>query len=137
MSTQIVPYLYFDGNCREAMEFYHTCLGGELSIQALRDTPAAGQFPAEAADMIMHAELNKDGITLLMASDMLRGSLQTGNHIELMLNCSSEAELHTFFDALAKGGKVNQPVRTEFWGAVFGQLTDPFGMQWMLNYNKS
>lgn len=137
MSTQIVPYLYFDGNCREAMEFYRTSLGGELTIQALRDTPAADQFPPEVADKIMHAELKKNNTILLMASDLLRGTLQSGNHIELMLNCSSEAELRTFFDALSKGGKVNQPVRTEFWGAVFGQLTDKFGMQWMLNYGQS
>ena len=136
MNTQIVAYLYFGGQCREAMEFYQSCLGGELSIQAVKDTPAAAQFPPESANFIMHAELKKDSLAL-MASDMLRGTVQAGNQIELMLNCSSEEELHTFFNALSKGGKVNQPVRTEFWGAVFGQLTDKFGISWMLNYGKS
>lgn len=136
MTTQTVPYLYFDGTCREAMEFYHACLGGELAMQSVRETPAAAQFPAEAGDMIMHAELKKEGVVLLMASDMLRGSLQTGNQIELMLSCSSEEELRTFYDTLSRGGQANQPVRKEFWGAVFGQLTDRYGIQWMLNYGQ-
>lgn len=136
MNTQIVAYLYFGGNCREAMEFYQAALGGELRIQAIKDTPAAGQFPPEAANLIMHAELT-GGSMALMASDMLQGTLQAGNQIELLINCSSEEELHKFFDALSKGGKVDQPVRTEFWGAVFGQLTDKFGIHWMLNYGKS
>ncbi len=137
MDTQIVAYLYFGGNCREAMEFYHACLGGELQLMAVKDTPAsAGGFPAGSEDLIMHSELHKGGLTL-MASDMLMGEIRPGNQIELMLNCSSEAELHTFFAALSKGGKVNQPVRTEFWGAVFGQLNDRFGIGWMLNYGQS
>ena len=136
MNTQIVAYLYFGGNCREAMEFYQSALGGELRIQTIKDTPAAGQFPSEAANLIMHAELTKGSISL-MASDMLQGTLQAGNQIELLINCSSEEELHNFFDALSKGGKVDQPVRTEFWGAVFGQLTDKFGIHWMFNYGKS
>ena len=136
MNTQIVAYLYFGGNCREAMEFYQSALGGDLRIQAIKDTPAAGQFPPEAANLIMHAELT-GGSMALMASDMLQGTLQAGNQIELLINCSSEEELRKFFDALSKGGKVDQPVRTEFWGAVFGQLTDKFGIHWMLNYGKS
>jgi PhnB protein len=104
---------------------------------AVKDTPAsAGGFPAGSGDLIMHAELKKDSL-YLMASDMLMGEIRSGNQIELMLNCSSEEELHTFFNALSQGGKVNQPVRTEFWGAVFGQLVDRFGIGWMLNYGKS
>jgi PhnB protein len=136
MSTQILPYLYFAGDCRAAMDFYHACLGGELHMQAIKETPVAGQFTAAEADLIMHAEL-KNGEITIMASDMLRDRLQTGNQISLMLNCSSEAELRSTFEALAKGGKVDQPIRTEFWGAIYGQLTDKFGLHWMLNYNHS
>jgi len=137
MDTQIVAYLYFGNDCREAMEFYHSCLGGELKLTAVKDTPApAGGHSAVSVDLIMHAELKKGSLNL-MASDMLMGEIKPGNQIELMLNCSSETELRTFFDALSKGGKVNHPVRTEFWGAVFGQLTDRFGISWMLNYGNS
>lgn len=134
MTTQIIPYLYFQENCREAMEFYRQCLGGDLKMQSIAETPAASQFPAEAQDDIMHAELVKDDL-MIMASDRLRGELQVGNQIELMLNCSSEAELHSFFNSLSQDGSVVQPVHKEFWGAIFGQLTDRFGIHWMLNFS--
>lgn len=137
MSTQIVAYLYFGGNCREAMEFYQASLGGELNLMEVKDTPAGvGGFPAGSEHLIMHAELHKGDLSL-MASDMLMGKRNPGNQIELMLGCSSEAELRTFFDALSQGGKVNQPVHTEFWGDTFGQLVDRFGIGWMLNYSKN
>jgi len=137
MGTQVVAYLYFGGNCREAMEFYHACLGGELKLMEVKDTPAAaGGFPAGSEHLIMHAELHQGELSL-MASDMLMGELKPGNQIELMLNCSSEEELRTFFSALSQGGIVNQPVRVEFWGAVFGQFVDRFGIGWMLNYGQS
>jgi PhnB protein len=135
MTTQIVPYLFFDGNCREAMEFYKSALGGELQIMALKDTPVAAQFPPEKADQVMHADLH-NALIALMASDNLDDStVKAGNQVSLMLSCSSEAELRGFFEALSKGGKVDQPVRQEFWGDIYGQLTDKFGLQWMMNYH--
>lgn len=136
MATQIIPYLFFNGKCREAMEFYKSCLGGELQIMTLKDTPVAAQFPPEAANLIMHADLT-NGSVALMASDNFDGSpVQHGNEISLMISCSSEEELRGYFDALSKGGKVDMPVRQEFWGDVYGQFTDKFGMQWQLNFHK-
>jgi PhnB protein len=135
MTTQIVPYLFFDRTCRAAMEFYQSALGGELKITALKDTPVAAQFPPEAADLVMHADL-RNGVIALMASDSFDGSpVNSGNTISLMINCSSEGELRGYFEALSKGGKVDQPVRQEFWGDIYGQLTDKFGMQWMMNFH--
>jgi PhnB protein len=117
------------------MEFYQSCLGGELKLTPLKETPVASQFPPEAADLIMHAELRKDNIAL-MASDNFDGSpVLQGNQITLMISCSSEEELRGYFAALAAGGKVDQPVRQEFWGDIYGQLTDKFGLQWMLNFH--
>ena len=136
METKIVTYLYFDKKCREAMEFYQTALGGDLKIMAVKDTPAAAQFPAEYGDLVMHAELTRGPLSL-MASDALDEPVKPGNQITLMLNCSSEKELQDAFSALARGGHVDTPVRKEFWGAVFGQVTDQFGIQWMFNYGQS
>jgi PhnB protein len=136
METKLVAYLYFDKKCREAMEFYQTCLGGDLKITAVKDTPAAAQFPAEYGDLVMHAELTRGPLSL-MASDALGDPVKPGNQITLMLNCSSEKELQDAFTALARGGNVDTPVRKEFWGAVFGQVTDRFGIQWMFNYGQS
>jgi PhnB protein len=136
MSTKILAYAYFEKNCREAMEFYHAALGGELQVQAIKDTPMATQFPAEAQNLVMHAELRLDGETVLMSSDRLEGKYQPGNQFQLMINCGSEEDLRRFFAALSKGGTVISAVRTEFWGAVYGQLRDKFGIEWMLNYGK-
>ena len=135
MTTQIVPYLFFDGNCREAMEFYKSSLSGELHLTALKDTPVAAQFPSEKGAQMMHAELTNGAIALMASDNFDDRKVTTGNQISLMISCSSEAELRGFFEALAKGGKVDQPVRQEFWGDIYGQLTDKFGIQWMLNFH--
>lgn len=134
--TQINTYLHFNGNCSEAMTFYKECLGGELNMQMVGDSPIADQMPADARQSILHAALVKDGLTLL-ASDMVMGSLVQGNVVELCIDCSSEEEINTFFAKLSAGGEITHPLKTEFWGATFGGLTDKFGILWMFNYDKN
>ena len=135
--TQINAYLFFNGNCREAMTFYKECLGGELTMQTVEGSPAENQMPAEAKQHIMHASLIKDGL-VLMGSDMVGpDGVVKGNIISLLLNCSSEEEIKSFFSKLSLGGQIIGPLKEEFWGATFGQLTDKFGMSWMLNYAKT
>jgi PhnB protein len=135
--AQIVAYLTFNGNCREAMTFYKECLGGELTIQAVSDTPMASQMPPEEQKKIMHSSLAKGPLTL-MASDMMGGpsGVVQGNAITLMLNCGSEQEIQASFAKLSAGGKVGHALKEEFWGSTFGDLTDKFGMRWMLNFDK-
>jgi PhnB protein len=133
--AQINAYLFFEDNCREAMNFYKECLGGELSIQAIEETPVANQFPPEAQKKIMHAMLVGDGWGL-MASDMMDPGFVRGNSISLALICTSSEEIKTFFSKLSAGGQVTHPLKEEFWGSTFGQLTDKFGVEWMLNYDK-
>jgi len=135
--AQITPYLHFDGNCRDGMTFYQECLGGNLVCQTVGDTPAAEHMPAEARQKIIHAALTKDGMTLL-ASDMLGpGGLTRGNSVSISLLCTSEEEVKTLFSKLSAGGNVTNPLADQFWGAIFGTLTDKFGFHWMLNYDKS
>jgi PhnB protein len=135
--AQLVPYLTFNGNCREAMTFYKECLGGKLTIQSVKDTPMAGQMPPEAQNNIMHSSLIKGTLTL-MASDMMGGpkGVVHGNSITLMLNCDSEQEIKSAFARLSAGGKVRSELKTEFWGSTFGDLEDKFGLRWMLNFDK-
>lgn len=134
--TQIIAYLTFNGTCKDAMTFYKDCLGGELRLQTVGETPAASQMPPEAKSKIMHASLTNDSIAL-MASDMIMaGSVVPGNTVSLLLNCSSEEEIGRFFSKLSAGGKVGHPLKEEFWGSTFGDLTDKFGMRWMLNWDK-
>ncbi len=134
--AKITPYLFFNGTCREAMDFYHDCLGGDLKMQTIAESPAAATMPPEASTRIMHATLEKGSLSL-MASDMMFEGLTHGTSVHLMLECESQDEIERFFTSLSGGGKVISPLKTEFWGATFGQLEDKFGFQWMLNYDKS
>lgn len=125
--SQIVPYINFPGNTREAMTFYQECLGGELDI---RPMPEGMPGPA---DGVMHSELTGGGLRI-MASDMVSpGGLTTGNNISIMIDCSSEEEINRFYSKLAVGGNADHPVQPAFWGGLFGHLTDKFGIAWLLN----
>lgn len=134
--SHINAYLNFNGNCREVMTFYQECLGGELMLQTIADAPFASQMPTETQQHILHATLTK-GNLLLMGSDMIGADLQKGNSITLSINCSSDEEISMFFANLSAGGKVRDPLAMMFWGAKFGALTDKFGTNWILNYDKS
>jgi len=134
---QLIPYLNFNGNCREAITFYQTCLGGELSIQTIGESPVGLQCSANIQDHIVHSSLIKDELTLL-ASDMpIPGGYQHGNNFSLHVNCSSEEEINTHFQKFATNGKIILPIRQEFWGALFGVLEDKFGIRWQFHYDKN
>jgi PhnB protein len=133
--AQLNPYLNFNGKCREAMTFYQQCLGGELSIQKVSESPMAAQLPSEAAANILHSCLISDSL-VLMGSDMMGTKLVKGNDVSLCLNCQREDEIVTFFTRLSAEGVVKTPLHQSFWGATYGELTDKFGMNWMLNYSK-
>jgi PhnB protein len=135
--TQINAYLNFNGNCREAMNFYKECLGGELALQTVGGSPIEAQCPAAMKNQVLHASLINDAL-LLMGSDMTgpEGFIK-GNTMALSLNCSTEEEINTFFSNLSRDGKIIHPLRVEFWGAIFGVFTDKFGIRWMLNYDKT
>jgi PhnB protein len=134
--TQINTYIGFNGKCKEAMTFYRSCLGGELFIQTVGETPMQHQCPDGMQDHVMHSMLEKDGL-ILMGTDMVgKQGYQPGNNIALSLNCSSELEIKTFFSKLSEDGEVIEPLTDMFWGATFGALTDKFGISWMFNYDK-
>ena len=136
--TQINAYLAFDGNCREAMTFYHQCLGGNLEIKTFEGSPMAEKMPPELQQRVMHANIKKDGL-VLMASDGgdMKDSLIKGNTITLSLNCSSDEEIEEYYAKLSAGGTITLPLADQFWGAKFGMFTDKFGMDWMLNFDKN
>ena len=132
--TQLSPYLNFDGNCRQAMSFYKECLGGELHLQTIAGSPIEASCPAGMKDHILHSTLINKGI-FLMGSDMLgpAGFIQ-GNNMAISINCSSEEEIKTFYSNLLKGGEIIDELKNQFWGGLFGVLTDKFGIRWMFNY---
>lgn len=135
--TQINSYLTFSGNCREAMTFYKECLGGELHLQTIGDSPMAEKMPPQMKECILHSTLTK-GSLVLMGSDMVADEgLKKGNAVSLMMNCSSEEEIKTCYKKLSKGGEATHPLENTFWGALFGDLVDKYGNRWLLHYDKN
>ena len=135
--NQLQAYLHFDGNCRQAMTFYRQCLGGELALQTVGETADYGQSPGDGADRILHGSLTTDGFVLLASDLHVAGGLVKGNSVSLMLNCGSETEINERFANLSADGDVLHPVEPTFWGALFGDLTDQYGIHWYLNFDKN
>ncbi len=134
--THLNAYLNFNGQCREAMTFYQSCLGGELILEKVSESPMAAQMPSEAGAHILHSRLINEGI-VLMASDMIGAKLQQGNQITLCLHCQSDEEVNQYFSRLSAEGEIKTPLHQTFWGATLGELTDKFGMHWMFHYTRS
>ncbi len=135
--TQINSYLSFSGNCREAMNFYKDCLGGELNLQTIGESPLADKMPAQMKEFILHATLIKDNL-VLMGSDMVSDKgLVKGNNVSMAINCSSEEDIQHLYETLSAGGSKDHVLEQSFWGATFGDLTDKYGNHWLLNYEKS
>lgn len=133
--TQLNAYLFFNGNCRQAMEFYQSCLGGQLNVSTVGDSPMKDQMPQETHNNIIHSVLSKDGM-VLMASDMLQpGEIVSGNMISLCISGGTKEELQNYFTKLSEGGKVGTPLTEMFFG-TFGDLTDKFGIRWMFQADK-
>jgi PhnB protein len=130
MTSRLNPYITFSGNAREAMEFYQSALGGELAMNTFGEFGNTG--PDE--DKIMHANLETpDGFTL-MASDTPPGMEEpSGNNIAISLSGDDNDKLRGYWDQLTEGAKVTMPLERQVWGDEFGQFTDKFGIQWMVN----
>ena len=129
---EVTAYLNFDGNCRQAMTFYNSCLGAEIQLSTFPD--AQGKPSEDPNGRIMHARLINGGQAILMASDGQPGSpVQPGNNFSIAIQCDSIPEIERLFPALSQNGKVTMPLQDTFWGARFGMFTDQFGIHWMLN----
>jgi PhnB protein len=129
-------YLIFNGNCRQAMEFYAKSLGTELQLMTYGEGPGAGpgcEIPLEARDKVMHAHLHKGG-AVLMASDATPDRAVTvGTNFWVNIDCENAQEIEKFFSALSDGARITMPLQGTFWAARFGMLTDKFGINWMFN----
>jgi len=133
----LTPYLFFDGNCREAMEFYKSCFGGKLELMAYGDAPEGNQCPGgdieSAKDKIMHGCLT-EGTFTLMASDNPMGAPVRGDNVHLSVECETMPEIRKLFESLGDSGEILMPLEDTFWGAHFGMLKDRFGIHWMLSF---
>jgi len=128
------PFLLFDGNCAEAMTFYHRCLRGDLTLTKLADTPMKAQFPLEKHGRIIHAHLASDGIKI-SATDWMASpdyNPKPGNTMSIFVIGGAYEELKAVFDKLAEGADRNhfQELHDMPFG-TYGQFTDKFGVPWI------
>ncbi len=131
-AVQINPYLMFQDRAREAMAFYRSVFGGELSMDTYASMGMSGHPSND--ERIVHAQLVTDHGLVLMASDTADGvPYQPGSAISISLSGDDEPALRGFFEALADGGAVVEPLEKAPWGDHFGACTDPFGTNWMVN----
>lgn len=134
--TQVHAYIHFNGQCREALAFYQQCLGGELNLQKISESPMAAQMPSQKSGHILHGSLVSNAI-VIMGSDISSAHFIQGNNINLCLQCSSREEMEKYFEALSKAGTVKTPVHQTFRGASYGECTDRYGINWIINYSKN
>jgi len=134
-------YLTFNGNCKEAFDFYKSVLGGEFPyVGKFGDMPPSEEQPMPEADKdkIMHISLPVSKETILMGSDSgseWADNLKQGNNFSISLNTDSREEAERLFNGLSEGGQVTMPLADTFWGAYFGMWADKFGINWMVNYD--
>jgi PhnB protein len=130
---QFVTYLFFNGNCQEAFEFYAKALGGKIEAMLPHaGTPAEGHVPPEFGSKIMHAMM-KVGDGALMASDAMPDHYAKPQGFSVSYQTTTPEDAERAFAALAEGGSVQMPIGPTFWASRFGMCVDRFGIPWMIN----
>jgi PhnB protein len=132
MTVRLNPYLTFRDNAREAMTFYHSVLGGELTVSTFADFRASDD-PTEQ-DKIMHSQLETpDGLVLMGADTPAGMEYRPQAGVSVSLSGDDEARLRGYFERLSEGGTVTMPFEKAPWGDTFGMCVDRFGTSWMVN----
>lgn len=133
---QVQPYLFFEGRCEEALDFYRQVLDAQVDmLMRFKESPEApppGAVAPGSEDKVMHASF-RVGDSTLMASDGGCSGSPGFQGITLSLNLADAAEAERRFAALAEGGEVQMPLGATFWSPAFGMLVDRFGVSWMVN----
>jgi len=130
-------YMNFNGNCREAVEFYAQVFKTEKpQIMTFGDSPQSPDYvlPEEAKDLILHTRLNIQGSNVMFSDTFPGMPFVAGNNISLAIVNEDLDELKTLFSQLQEGGKVGMELQETFWSKCYGSLTDKFGIEWQFNH---
>ena len=136
-------YLIFNGNCEKAFDFYKSVFGGEFCYvgrygeMPLSEGEVGCAMPDENKNRIMHVGLPIGKNTMLMGEDNMKeneGETVFGNNFSICVTPDSREEADALFCELSTGGRVLKPIKEEFWGDYYGQVTDQFGVNWMICY---
>lgn len=130
---QLEPYLFFDGRCEEAMEYYKSVFGGELELNRYAGSPIETDAGPDYGQKVMHATLRADGFTIMGSDRPGTTRASSEQNYSLSLATNDEARGRAVFDALADGGSVRMPLEKAFWGGTFGMCADRFGIAWMVS----
>jgi PhnB protein len=132
----VQPYLFFEGRCEEALDFYTSALGTRpdmvLRYREAPDPPPPGMLPAGTEDKVMHASFRL-GDTEVMLSDGMCSGTPKFEGFSLSITVADEGDARRKFDAMAAGGQVTMPLGKTFWSPCFGMLKDRFGVSWMIS----
>lgn len=135
----VIPYLVFNGDCLEAVEFYANVFKTETPlISTFGESPQNPDYqpPEETKNLVMHARLTIDG-TNVMFSDTFPGQpYDKGNNITLALVSKNIDDLKSWYEQLKEGGTVGMELQETFWSKLYGQLTDKFGISWQFNFEE-
>jgi len=134
MNTTLEPYLFFDGRCEEAIEFYRKALGAEVTMMMRykeNPEPQAGSCPPGSENKIMHASFRVGGQNVMASDGHCKGK-PSFQGFALSLRTASTAEAEKLFKALSDGGQVQMPLAKTFFSPTFGMLADRFGVGWMI-----
>ena len=133
---QIQPYLFFDGSCEQALQFYQAALGAKVELMMRYkdnpEPPPPGMVPPGYGDKVMHASL-RIGDNVVMAADDCTGGSPRPQGFALSVSGGDQADAQRRFDALSQGGQVMMPLQKTFWAPAFGMLRDRFGVHWMVS----
>ncbi len=136
MSRQYLsPYINFAGRAREAMEFYHHVLGGNLDLQTSDEQGAPK--PAGLGDSITHSRLEADGALIVGVDGHPDYPAKVGDNMAIALGGTDKGRLTKIFNGLAEGGTIKMPLSSQPWGADVGWLTDKFGINWMVSIDEA
>ncbi|HEY8886177.1 MAG TPA: VOC family protein [Candidatus Microsaccharimonas sp.] len=133
MQSKLNPYISFQGQARAAMEFYKSVFGGELTLSTFGEAGMTDH--GVKPDEIMHAMLVADNGITIMAADSATGMRDyvAGTNMSVSLSGDNEEELTRYYNMLAEGGTIEQPLTKAPWGDTFGMCIDTFGVFWMVN----
>ncbi|MCX4911083.1 VOC family protein [Streptomyces sp. NBC_00878] len=135
MVSRLNPYISFDGDARQAMEFYKEVFGGTLALNTFGESGASG---TPEADKIMHGMLETPSGFTLMGADTPPGMDYTpGGNFSVSLSGDDDTELRGYWEKLSAGGTVIVPLDKQMWGDVFGMCSDRFGISWMVNISEA
>ncbi len=133
---QVQPYLFFEGRCEEAVEFYRSALGAEVTfLMRYKENPDPGMCPPGSGDKVLHMSF-RVGETMLLASDGHCMGQPGFQGFSLSLTTQNEAEAERLFASLADGGQVRMPMAKTFFSPRFGMVTDRFGVLWIIRVAK-